>query len=79
MVCQHAVQKKGTGSVLSEMTTCEAFDRQHKPEGLTAPSDESILCVFTYHRRGSAPINVCVRFFYGNVPRLSRLLLCKWL
>ena len=37
-------------------TTCKAFDRQHKPEGLTAPSDESILCVFTYHRRGSAPI-----------------------
>lgn len=41
-------------------TTCKAFDRQHKPEGLTAPSDESILCVFTYHRRGSAPITyVC--------------------
>ena len=47
MVCQHAVQKKGTGSVLSEMATGDAFDRQHKPEGLTAPSDESILCVFT--------------------------------
>jgi hypothetical protein len=61
------------------ITTCEAFDRQHKPEGLTAPSDESILCGFRYHRQGNAPIYVCLRFFYGNVPRLSRLLLCKWL
>jgi len=60
-------------------TTCKAFDRQYKPESLTAPSDESILCVFTYHRRGSAPIQVCVRFFYGNMRHLSRLLLCKWL
>jgi hypothetical protein len=25
--------------------TGDTFDRQHKPEGLTAPSDESILCV----------------------------------
>jgi len=40
--------------------TGDAFDRQDKPEGLTAPSDQPILCVFTYHRRGSAPTNVCV-------------------
>ena len=25
---------------------CEALDRQDKPEGLTAPSDESIPCIF---------------------------------
>jgi hypothetical protein len=25
------------------------------------------------------PTNVCARFFYENRPRLSRLLLCKWL
>jgi hypothetical protein len=29
------------------MATGDAFHRQDKPEGLTAPSDESILCVFT--------------------------------
>ncbi len=27
--------------------TGDTFDRQHKTEGLTAPPDESILCVFT--------------------------------
>ena len=26
--------------------TCEAFDRQDKPEGLTAPSDQSTLYIF---------------------------------
>src|ERR1041385_5068724 len=29
------------------MAAGTALDRQHKPEGLTAPSDEPILCVFT--------------------------------
>jgi|SRR5688572_2533815 len=57
--------------------TCEAFDRQHKPESLTAPSDEPILCVFTCHRKGSTPFESCMCFFYGNVTCLSRLLRCK--
>jgi hypothetical protein len=29
------------------MAAGTAFDRQYKPKGLTAPSDESILCAFT--------------------------------
>jgi hypothetical protein len=29
------------------LATGDTFDRQHKPEGLTAPPDDSILCVFT--------------------------------
>jgi len=59
--------------------TCEAFDRQYKPEGLTAPSDQPTLCIFARHRRRRAPVNILGRFFYENVPLLSRLLLCKWL
>jgi len=29
------------------MAAGTAFDRHYKPKGLTAPSDESILCAFT--------------------------------
>src|SRR5688500_11864584 len=53
-------------------TTRETFHRQYKPESLTAPSDEPILCVFTCHHRGSTPFARCACFFYGNVTCLSR-------
>ncbi len=43
-----------------------AFNRQHEPEGLAAPSEKSILSVFTEHRKGNVPTNVWGLFIWES-------------
>lgn len=45
------------------MATAQAFHRQHKPDGLAAPTDEPILCAFLSHHREAVSIDGSVCFF----------------